>query len=146
MTTNLRSAEDTRRPAFGAGRVLIVAYAVFAVAATSRATVQLIRDASQAPLAYWLSAFSAVVYLVATVALAHNGRRLRMVGWVTVLIEFAGVVVVGLLSMTYPELFPRETVWSGFGRGYGYVPLVLPLLGIGWLWWSSPRRLSQASG
>ncbi|MFV0253989.1 MAG: hypothetical protein ACK5H2_11745 [Beutenbergiaceae bacterium] len=138
--------EDTRRPAFGAGRVLIVAYAVFAVAATSRAGVQLIRNAAEAPVAYGLSAFSAVVYVLATVALAHNGRRLRMVAWVTVVIELTGVIVVGLISVTYPELFPRDTVWSGFGRGYGYVPLVLPVLGIGWLWWSSPRRLSQVNG
>jgi hypothetical protein len=25
-------------------------------------------------------------------------------------------------------------VWSGFGAGYGYVPLVLPFLGLWWLW------------
>jgi len=25
-------------------------------------------------------------------------------------------------------------VWSGFGQGYGYVPLVLPFLGLLWLW------------
>lgn len=146
MSETLPTAEDTRRPAFGAGRVLIVAYAIFAVAATSRATVQLVRNAAEAPVAYWLSAFSAVVYVIATIALAHNGRRLRMVAWATVLIELTGVIVVGVLSLTHPELFPRDTVWSGFGRGYGYVPLVLPLLGAGWLWWSSPRRLSRASG
>ncbi|GAB2983251.1 hypothetical protein [Actinotalea caeni] len=144
--TELPTTTDTRRPAFGAGRVLIVVYGIFAVAATARATVQLIRDAAEAPLAYGLSAFSAVVYLVATVALAHNGRRLRVVGWVTVLFELVGVLVVGVLSLTHPELFPRDTVWSEFGSGYGYVPLVLPFLGVAWLWWSSPRRLSQANG
>lgn len=146
VTDQLPATTDTRRPAFGAGRVLIVIYGIFAVAATARATVQLIRDASEAPLAYGLSALSAVVYIVATIALAHNGRRLRVVAWATVGFELLGVVVIGTLSLTHPELFARDTVWSGFGRGYGYVPLVLPVLGIIWLWWSSPRRLSQANG
>ena len=29
--------------------------------------------------------------------------------------------------------FPDKTVWSHFGSGYGYVPLVLPVLGLLWL-------------
>lgn len=145
MTEQTDAVEDTRRPAYGAGRVLIVIYAVFAISATARSTVQLIRDAGEAPLAYSLSAFAAVVYLVATIALAHNGRRWRMVGWVAVSIELLGVVVVGMLSVTDPQMFPRDTVWSGFGAGYGYVPAVLPLLGLAWLWWSRPSRIAAAS-
>lgn len=137
---------DTRRPAYGAGRVLIVVYGIFAIAATARAGYQLATKASEAPLAYWLSAFSAVVYIVATIAIAHNGRRLRVVAWVTVLIELIGVLTVGSLSVTHPELFAHDSVWSRYGQGYGYVPLVLPLLGIAWLWWSSPQRLSRANG
>lgn len=143
MSGQVPAVADTRRPAFGAGRVLIVVYGVFAVAATARAGFQLIAKAEEAPLAYTLSAFAAIVYVVATVALAHNGRRLRVVAWVTVLVELAGVLTVGTLSSTHPELFAHPSVWSWYGQGYGYVPVVLPLLGISWLWWSSPRRLSQ---
>ncbi|WP_156222585.1 hypothetical protein [Pseudactinotalea suaedae] len=143
MTDEPQGPADTRRPAFGAGRVLIVVYGVFAIAATARAGYQLIAKGGEAPLAYGLSAFSAVVYVVATVALAHNGRRLRVVGWVTVLFELVGVLTVGVLSLTHPEMFAADSVWSGFGQGYGYIPLVLPFLGLAWLWWSSPRRLSQ---
>ena len=29
--------------------------------------------------------------------------------------------------------FPDKTVWSHFGSGYGFVPLVLPVLGLLWL-------------
>ena len=135
---------DTRRPAYGAGRVLIAGYAVFALAATARASVQLVRDAGEAPLAYGLSAFSAVVYVIATIALAHNGRRLRVVAWVTLAIELVGVLTIGTLSLWHPELFPHDSVWSGFGRGYGFVPLLLPFLGIFWLWRSSPARIASA--
>jgi len=56
--------------------------------------------------------------------------------------ELAGVLVVGALSVFAPQLlgldtvnpFGREaTVWSVFGAGYLFVPLVLPVLGIVWL-------------
>ncbi len=134
---------DTRRPAYGLGRVLILVYGIFALAATARSTVQLIRDAGAAPLAYGLSAFSAVVYVMATVALAHNGRRMRRVAWVAVIVELVGVLVIGTLSLRRPDLFPDETVWSQFGSGYFYVPLVLPVLGLYWLWRSAPVRIDR---
>lgn len=134
--------QDTRRPAYGAGRALIAVYGVFAISASARAAVQLIRNASEAPLAYALSGFSALVYIVATIALAHNGRKMRIVAWASVVTEFLGVIVVGILSVTHPEMFQHDSVWSGFGRGYGFVPLVLPILGIWWLYRSSPARIS----
>ncbi|CAM3552133.1 hypothetical protein OCAE111667_15005 [Occultella aeris] len=142
VVTAPEDTEDTRRPAYGAGRVLIFVYGIFALAATARATVQLIRDSSEAMFAYSLSGLSAVVYILATVALAHNGRRMRRVGWITVSFELVGVLTVGTLSVLHPEYFPRDTVWSNFGQGYGYVPLVLPILGLFWMWRSSPARIA----
>ncbi|MDO5727834.1 MAG: hypothetical protein Q4Q03_07910 [Bowdeniella nasicola] len=137
------STSDTRRPAYGMGRILILIYGIFALAATARSLVQLIRNAEEAPLAYGLSAFAAVVYIVATICLAHNGRRMRKVAFTAVLIEAIGVISVGIISYTNPELFPRATVWSHFGSGYGFVPLVLPFLGLAWLYSSNPARLTQ---
>lgn len=134
---------DSRRRAYGLGRVLILVYGVFALAATARSAVQLIRDADAAPLAYGLSAFAAVVYIVATAALAHNGRRMRRVAWGAVVVELTGVLVVGALSLGRPDLFPDATVWSQFGSGYFFVPLVLPVLGITWLWRSAPVRIER---
>ena len=29
--------------------------------------------------------------------------------------------------------FPDATVWSQYGLGYGFVPLVLPVVGLWWL-------------
>ncbi len=116
--------------------MLIVVYGVFGVSATARASAQIIRDFDEAPVAFSLSAFAAVVYLVATVALARDARR---VATAAVLIELVGVLVVGTLSLAAPDAFPRETVWSGFGRGYGYVPLVLPMVGLWWLRHTRPR-------
>lgn len=138
-------ATDDRPPARGAGLLVVAVYAIFALSASARAGVQLVRDAAEAPLAYGLSAFAALVYIVAAVGLAHNGRRMRRVAWVAVSIEMAGVLVVGGLSLLAPELFQDDTVWSRFGMGYGFVPLVLPVLGLLWLWRSSPGRLARAS-
>lgn len=118
---------DTGR---GFGRVLVFVYGIFALAATGRSTLQLATKASDAPVPYGLSAVAAVVYIVATFALATNRRRLALV---TVLIELVGVLTVGLTSALEPQDFHDATVWSDFGSGYGFVPLVLPFVGLWWL-------------
>jgi hypothetical protein len=114
----------------GPGRVLVAVYGVFALAAGARAAVQIATRFDEAPLAYALSAFAAAVYLVLTVALAVGNRTLALVACG---IELAGVLVVGTLGLIDPEAFPRATVWSGYGSGYLFIPLVLPLLGLYWL-------------
>ncbi|MFE6235189.1 hypothetical protein [Cellulosimicrobium sp. NPDC057862] len=134
-----------RRTNTGFGRVLVAVYGIFALAATARAAVQLLRDWHEAPVAYALSALAAAVYVVATVALARGGAVARRVAWVAVGVELVGVLAVGAFSLADPEAFPRATVWSGFGQGYGYVPLVLPFVGLWWLWHTRPGALSQAT-
>ncbi|MFJ2354117.1 hypothetical protein [Frigoribacterium sp. NPDC087798] len=119
--------------AVGLGRVLIAVYALLALAATGRSVFQIATQFSGAPLAYTLSALSAVVYIVATVALIGRGQGWYAVAWATISFELAGVLIIGLVTVLDPELFPHDTVWSFFGRGYGFVPLVLPVLGILWL-------------
>jgi cytochrome bd-type quinol oxidase subunit 2 len=124
----------------GFGRVLIAIYGIFAIAATSRSVVQLVTRFDEAPVAYLLSAFAAVVYIVATVALARGDRTSRRVATTAITIELVGVLVVGLASLVFPEEFPRASVWSVFGRGYLFIPLILPLVGLWWL-----RRTSRTS-
>lgn len=131
--------QDTPRTSSGPGRVLIAVYAVFALAATARAGWQLVTRFSEAPVAYLLSALAAAVYIVATVTLARGTRTSRRVALVAISVELLGVLVVGTLSLLDPQAFPRATVWSDFGMGYGFVPLVLPVLGLLWLWRTRPR-------
>lgn len=114
----------------GFGRALVAVYAVFAVAATARSIYQLVTKADEAPVAYALSAVAGGVYGVATWALATANRRIATAA---IGFELVGVLGVGLLSLVDPGLFPDETVWSDFGRGYGFVPLVLPFVGLWWL-------------
>jgi hypothetical protein len=128
------TTERGTRTGSGPGRLLVAVYAVLALSATARALVQLLTKGDEAPVAYVLSLLAGIVYGVATVALARRGSRARQVAWLTIGTELAGVLVVGALSMADPALFPDDTVWSRFGQGYGFVPLVLPVLGLLWLW------------
>jgi hypothetical protein len=129
------AAPIARRGA-GVGRVLVAVYAILAIAATGRSVFQIIDRFGEAPVAFTLSAFSGVVYIVATIAL---GARLRRLAWITISIELAGVLIVGTLSLLAPAVlglhsidpFGRDsTVWSAFGAGYLLIPLVLPVLGL----------------
>jgi hypothetical protein len=155
MSTHSSEADDrgaptpTRPPrpvrsarARGVGSLLVTVYGILALAATGRSVFQIIDRFDEAPLAFSLSALSAVVYLVATVALVARGAFWQRVAWVTITFELVGVLVVGAISLLAPELlgltsadpFGRQsTVWSAFGAGYLLVPLVLPVLGLWWL-------------
>ena len=119
--------------AAGPGRVLVGLYGLFAVAAGARAAVQLATDFSAAPVAYLLSALAAVIYLVATIGLVRGGPGGRRTALIACSVELLGVLVVGTLSLTDRAAFPDATVWSVYGKGYGFVPLVLPVLGLLWL-------------
>lgn len=115
----------------GPGVVLLVVYVIFAISAGARAVFQLAVQFHIAPLAYLLSAFSAAVYIVAAVAI---GRRRRTLALVAVWIELVGVIGIGLFTVLAPQDFADDTVWTDFGSGYKWVPLVLPILGLVWLY------------
>lgn len=117
----------------GFGRVLVVVYAVFALAATARSLVQILTRFDEAPVAYALSAAAALIYIVATIALARGDRTSRRVATTAIGIELVGVLVVGTVSILVPDAFPVASVWSTFGSGYLFIPLVLPIVGLWWL-------------
>lgn len=127
------SAAKKAKRELGIGRVLISVYAILALAALGRSVYQIGTKFSQAPVSYSLSALAALVYVLATIALLVNHAAWRVVAWVTLVFELVGVLVVGTLSLIDPTLFPHDSVWSVFGRGYLFIPLVLPILGMIWL-------------
>lgn len=127
-----------RSTSAGFGRVLVVVYAVFAVAASARSLVQIATRFDEAPIAYLLSAVAAGVYIVATVALARGDRASRRVAAIAIGIEMAGVLGVGALSLLAAGSFPAASVWSRFGSGYLFIPLALPFVGAWWLWHTRP--------
>ena len=133
----------------GPGRLLVAVYALFALSASARAGVQIATKFSHAPVAYVLTAVAGAVYILATVTLTVGSRTARRIALLSCSIELAGVLTVGTWSLADRASFPDATVWSGYGSGYGFVPLVLPVLGLLWLrrWTGRPgaRRTSVTS-
>jgi len=137
-----KSSNTGKSRATGVGRVLVVVYGILALAATGRSVVQIIERFDEAPLAYSLSALSAIVYIVATIALIAPGIAWYRVAWVTISFELLGVLVIGSISVFAPDVLglsgadpfgKQSTVWSVYGLGYVLIPLVLPVLGMLWL-------------
>ena len=125
----------------GPGRLLVAVYGLFALSACARAVTQIATEFSRAPVAYVLSAIAGVVYIVATVTLVNGSRTARRIAVLSCSVELAGVLVVGTWSVLDPASFPDATVWSTYGVGYGFVPLVLPVFGLLWL-----RRFARRGG
>lgn len=117
----------------GFGRLIVTVYGILAFAAVPRALVQIGRAWPHPSLAYVLTGVAAIVYVVATVALGVGHGRWRGLAWATVSFEALGVLVVGAISLASPELRHDGSVWGLFGIGYGFVPLVLPFVGLWWL-------------
>lgn len=117
----------------GPGRLLLFLYLVFTVGAASRSLYQLSTRFDEAPLAYLLSAAAALVYAFITLTLVRGGARARRFALAACAAELAGVLVVGTWTVLDPSAFPDSTVWSDYGMGYLFIPLVLPVTGLLWL-------------
>ncbi|WP_131105376.1 hypothetical protein [Ornithinimicrobium sufpigmenti] len=128
----------------GPGRVILALYLIFVIGTVSRSAAQISTRWEEAPLAYGLSAFAALVYVVILVSLSVRGRAAWWVSTIALTVELVGVLVVGTWSVLAPQMFPDATVWSTFGRGYLFLPLVLPVLGLWWL--LSDRGARAAAG
>jgi hypothetical protein len=134
------SEAAARATSRGPGRVIVFVYGILAFAASGRATFELTTKFGEAPFPYTLSIVAAVVYVVATWALATSRRRIAVA---TVSFELLGVLAVGFSSLLVKDKFPEASVWSDFGAGYGWVPLVLPVVG---LWWLHRTRSVVSTG
>ncbi|MDX3092998.1 hypothetical protein PV703_13475 [Streptomyces sp. ME01-24h] len=117
----------------GPGRLLLSLYGVFTVAALSRAVVQISMEFHEAPLAYLLSLLAGLVYAVITVALWRGGEGARKVALASCALELCGVLTVGTLTLVDAGAFPDQTVWSDYGMGYLFLPVVVPVTGLLWL-------------
>ncbi len=101
-TTEREQVKKGRNRITGVGRVLVFVYGILALAATGRSVYQIVDRFDQAPVAYSLSALSAVIYIVATIALIAPGRVWYRVALITISFELAGVLIVGTLSSFAP--------------------------------------------
>ncbi|MFF3380226.1 hypothetical protein ACFYXF_45620 [Streptomyces sp. NPDC002680] len=117
----------------GPGTLLVWLYGVMVVGAVSRSAVQISTEFGHAPLAYSLSAVAGVVYGFITYSLVRGGERARRAAFVCCAAELAGVLIVGTWTLVEPSAFPDSTVWSDFGMGYLFIPVLLPISAMYWL-------------
>src|ERR1700733_4670605 len=90
----------------GPGRLLVAVYGLFALSACARAGTQIATEFSRAPVAYVLSAFAGVVYIVATVTLVNGSRTARRIAAASCSVELAGVRGGGARGGAGPPSFP----------------------------------------
>ncbi|MFF4173524.1 hypothetical protein [Streptomyces sp. NPDC001744] len=132
--TRERTAEGAKtRLVTGPGMLVVWLYGVMSVGAVSRSAFQIATEFDRAPLAYGLSAVAAAVYVFITYTLVRGGETARRAALVCCAAELVGVLVVGTWTLIEPSAFPDTTVWSKYGYGYVFIPVLLPLTGIWWL-------------
>ncbi|HLL35799.1 MAG TPA: hypothetical protein VK545_18370 [Streptomyces sp.] len=129
----MSAVEEKRRLASGPGTLLVWLYGVMVVGAVSRSAYQIATEFDRAPLAYSLSAVAGVVYGFITYTLVRGGERARRAALVCCAAELVGVATVGLWTLVEPSAFPDATVWSDFGMGYLFIPVILPVSALVWL-------------
>ncbi|KUL51783.1 hypothetical protein [Streptomyces sp. NRRL S-1521] len=117
----------------GPGILLVWLYGVMVVGAVSRSAVQISTDFGKAPLAYSLSALAGLVYGFITYSLVRGGDTARRAALACCAAELVGVLGVGAWTLAEPSAFPDATVWSDFGMGYLFIPVILPVTAIFWL-------------
>ncbi|PWI09261.1 hypothetical protein DIZ27_18430 [Streptomyces sp. NWU339] len=117
----------------GPGLLLVWLYGVMVVGAVSRSAYQIATEFDRAPLAYSLSAIAGVVYGFITYTLVRGGETARRAALVCCAAELVGVLTVGTWTLVDPSAFPDATVWSDYGMGYLFIPVLLPLTAMYWL-------------
>lgn len=125
--------EKPARLISGPGMLLVWFYGVMVVGAVSRSAYQIATDFHRAPLAYSLSAVAGVVYGFITYTLVRGGETARRAALVCCAAELAGVLIVGTWTLADSSAFPDATVWSDYGMGYIFIPVLLPISAMYWL-------------
>jgi len=137
----VRGVEARRRPAHGWGRLLVVVFAVFGLAVLAPAAVALVRTPTAAPVVGSINVAVGLLFILLAVCVAHNGRRMRLIGWMSLSALLTGAALIGVLTWTDAAEGLEASVWADGGRQLCYLPLLLPLMAAGWMWLSNPRRI-----
>ena len=142
--SSVRPVQDTRRPAYGWGRILVGVFAVFGATVLIPALTALVRSPGEAPAIWAFNLLGGGLYVLLAVCVAHNGRCMRNIGWMCLGALATMAVLIGVLTMTSPSPTPADlnaSVWAHWGRSRWYLPAILPVVAAAWMWMSDPRRI-----
>ena len=142
--SSVRPVQDTRRPAYGGGRVLVGVFAVFGAIVLVPSLVSLLRSPDErprcGPSTFWeavcTSSWPCVSLITGAGCATSAGCAWGALATMAVLI--------GVLTMTVPSPTPADlnaSVWAHWGRSRWYLPAILPVVAAAWMWMSDPRRI-----
>jgi hypothetical protein len=134
-------ARDKRPPSLGLGRIIIALFWVLGVWIFATAIIDLFHGQGKPWGPQLVALLAGIDYLVAATALTHNGKRMRMVGWVSISLSIGIPLVLWVASLGLDELNSARSAWTAMGADFYYLPLVVSLIGIVWMWRSNPRRI-----
>lgn len=129
----------------GGTDVLIVVYGLWAVAALGRAIYQYMFRHTSNLVPTHLSAVAGGFYLLIILGLRRQTPAMWYVTIALLSLELACVLAVGVIDAVWHP-FAYATVWSGFGAGYLFVPLILPIAGLWWMAQAETRRRYELNG
>ena len=142
--SSVRPVQDTRRPAYGWGRILVGIFAVFGAVVLVPSLTTLLRSPDEEPAVWSLNLLGGGLYILLAVCVAHNGRRMRNIGWMCLGALATMAVLIGVLTLSdasTPTADLGVSVWAYWGRSRWYLPTVLPAVAAAWMWMSDPRRI-----
>jgi hypothetical protein len=118
----------------GASDTLAFFYGLWAFSALGRSSYEYLfknpRPANLVPA--HLSTFVGVLYIFIIVGLRRRTPRAWWVTLALLIVELSGVLIVGTLDVSW-HAFPYATVWSQYGKGYFFMPLLLPFVGLAYM-------------
>jgi len=111
------------------GYVLGVSYPLFGISVLARGGYQ-ICCSDKPGNAPWFDVVCALIYFAAAIGFFKRTRWAWKLSVVALSLEILFVVVIGTLSLF--DVVGRN-VWTLYGRDYGWIPTLQPLLGLLWL-------------
>lgn len=140
-TEESAGARDQRPPSLGLGRIIIAIFWLLGAWVFTAAVLDLFHAQGQPWGPRLVALLAGVDYLVAAIALTHNGRRMRLVGWVSIALSIAIPLILWIAALGLDELNSARSAWTGLGADFYYLPILASLIGLVWMWRSNPRRI-----
>jgi hypothetical protein len=129
---NSATSAPLRLKTTGTSDTLAFFYGLWAFSALGRAVYQYIWKHPVNFMPTHISTFVGVLYIAIIIGLRRRSPRAWWTTLALLCVELSGVLLVGTIDVVWHP-FAYASVWSGYGIGYFFMPLVLPFVGLTWL-------------
>ena len=105
-------SQDNRPPSRGSGRLVIALYRLFSLTVTILAVVDAYHRRDVPLWVRFTAIFIGLIYVIAAIALTHNGRRMRILGWCMITLGLIGPLVCGLAQNHLSQFALVRNAWT----------------------------------